>query len=348
MTNLFKIHDNQLVPVQRKALAREEMLEHWIAESPDLIGLDVLIIGRQITTAHGGRIDILAMDRDGALTVIEVKRDRTPRDVVAQTLDYASWVASLTPKKIHDIATDKLNRPLEGAFLERFDTPLPENLNGSHSMVIVASELDPSSRRIVEYLAEEHDLAINTIFFNVFEQNGEQLLATDWLLDQQQVTERAESKKKLPWSGLWYANVGDGPSRSWEDMRRYGFLAAGGGRFYSGRLEQLSVGEPVFAYQKKSGYVGYGTVTHTSVPARDFLLNGEPLLEQDLHQPELGHDQDDPELAEYVVGVDWKTTFPINDARTFTGVFANQNVVCKLRDQATIEFLKREFGVGQD
>lgn len=32
-------------------------------------------------------------------------------------------------------------------------------------------------------------------------------------------------------------------------------------------------------------------------------------------------------------------------ARWFKGAFANQNIVCKLRDQATVDFLIEEFDV---
>lgn len=343
MTNLYKIQDNLLVPAQRKALAREDTLQGWIAADPTLAGLDVLVLGREVTTDSGSRIDILTMDREGDLTIIELKRDRTPRDVVAQILDYASWVATLTTRQIHDIAVGNLGQRLETAFLDRFDSPLPETLNGNHSMVIVASEFDASSKRIVEYLAQEHGVSINTAFFNFFESNGEQFLTTDWLMDQQQVSERADSKKKLPWTGLWYANVSEGPHRSWEDMRNYGFLSAGNGRVYSGRLDQLSVGDPVFAYQKQAGYVGFGKVTHSAVMACDFEVADGLLLDQPLRQPALAHDRNDPELAEYVVGIEWQKTYPIAEAKMFTGAFANQNVVCKLRDPATIEFLKREF-----
>lgn len=343
MTTLYKVSNGELVLVERKTLAREETLENWIAKDPGIIGLDVLVLGRQIVTDFNARIDILAIDREGDITIIELKRDRTPREVVAQILDYASWIAGLTTKRIHDIAFDKLGRRLEDAFRERFDTPLPENLNDSHTMLIVASEFDASSKRIVEYLAQTHDVSINTAFFNVFEENGQQLLATDWLMDQQEVRERYESKKKIPWSGQWYANVGEGPHRLWEDMQKYGFLAAGGGRIYSGRLDQLGIGDPLFAYQKQAGYVGYGKISSTAVMVKEFEVDGTPLLELPLAQPELAHDKDDPEIAEYAVGVEWHKTFPIGEAQTFTGAFANQNVVCKLRDPATIEFLKRTF-----
>jgi hypothetical protein len=93
-------------------------------------------------------------------------------------------------------------------FEQRFQVAIPETLNNSHTMVIVAGEFDAPSRRIVEYLAEVHDIGINTVFFTTFEHNGEILLATDWLLDQEEVTQRAENKAKAPWSGLWYVNAG--------------------------------------------------------------------------------------------------------------------------------------------
>jgi hypothetical protein len=45
------------------------------------------------------------------------------------------------------------------------------------------------------------------------------------------------------------------------------------------------------------------------------------------------------------VGVEWRKTFPLSEAKTFVGVFANQNIVCKLRQTATVDFLRREFSI---
>lgn len=346
MTTLYKVDGSGLVRVRRNALASEDQLEKWISDDPGIIGLDALVLGRQVITDHNGRIDILAMDRDGGLIVIELKRDRTPRDIVAQILDYASWISTLSTKRVHEIALEKLQRRLEEAFREKFDSPLPETLNGTHSLMIVASEFDASSKRIVEYLAEEHGVSINTAFFNVFEENGTQLLATDWLMDQQEVVERAESRKKAPWSGYYYVNAGDlAGYRSWEDMRRYGFVAAGGGEFYSKRLYQLAEGDQFYAYQKGAGYVGFGVVREPAVMAKDYRLDdGSSLADLQLQEPALLHDADNPEISEYIVKVDWKQAVSSRDAKTFVGVFANQNIVCKLRDPATLDFLKNTFG----
>ncbi len=246
---------------------------------------------------------------------------------------------------MHDQAIGYLQAPLAPKFHARFGTALPQTLNETHTMVIVASSFDASSQRIVRYLSEVHDIAINTAFFSVFDKDGETLLATDWLLDQAEVVERSEAKVQAPWSGLWYVNVGEGENRSWEDMRRYGFLSAGGGDWYSKHLHRLEVGAPIVAYQKQQGYVGYGRVTSAAVMARDFEVNGLPLLDQVLVQPNLGHDRDDPKLAEYVVGVEWLKTVPLADARWADGLFANQNIVCKLRDPKTVEFVSSQFGI---
>lgn len=62
---------------------------------PRRLSSEWMLIGRQEITSFGGRIDLLAIAPDGSLVLIELKRDRTPRDIVAQALDYAAWVDQL-------------------------------------------------------------------------------------------------------------------------------------------------------------------------------------------------------------------------------------------------------------
>jgi hypothetical protein len=345
MTRLYKLSDDVPVQVATGKLANENVIQNWIEQRPELLGLELLIIGREVVAPDRGRVDLLGIDEDGNLAILELKRDRTPREVIAQILDYASWIVTLKTRAVHDLAGRYLKKDLEQAFRERFETALPETLNESHTMVIIASKFDASSQRIVRYLSETYDLAINTAFFSVFDDEGKTLLATDWLLDQSEVADRSVAKAKGPWSGLWYVNVGEGPHRSWDDMRRYGFIAAGGGEKYSGTLNRLHSGDRIVAYQKGAGYVGYGTVTAPPVIAHDFQTKNGPLLEQPLAQPGMARVGEDATRAEYVVSVDWIKSVPIAEAERFDGMFANQNVVCKLRDPKTIDFLRDRFGV---
>ena len=117
----------------------------------------------------GGRIDLLAVAPDGSLVLIELKRDRTPREVVAQALDYAGWVERLRTDDIaavygrfapgHSLAED---------FRQRFGQDLDEEtLNQNHGIIIVAASLDDSTERIVHYLSER-DIPINVLCFQIF------------------------------------------------------------------------------------------------------------------------------------------------------------------------------------
>ncbi|GAG88860.1 unnamed protein product, partial [marine sediment metagenome] len=87
--------------------------------------MELLIIGRQVTTDFGGRIDLLAIDRQGDITIIELKRNKTPRDIVAQVLDYASWTQRLSCKDIDSIGNAYLKKDLSSAFVEFFYEAIP-------------------------------------------------------------------------------------------------------------------------------------------------------------------------------------------------------------------------------
>jgi len=151
-------------------LPSEALLEDMIVAAPEILSREWMIIGRQEDTGFGGRIDLLALAPDGALILIEVKRGKTPREVVAQAIDYASWAEQLEAQEITRIyARYSGGKSLDEAFAARFGEPLdPDTLNQSHQIVIVASELDAASERIVGYL-NRRDIPINVLCFQVFE-----------------------------------------------------------------------------------------------------------------------------------------------------------------------------------
>ena len=85
------------------------------------------------------------------------------------------------------------------AFAERFGSPLPDVVNADQQFTIVASELDPTSDRIVEFLAESYGVPINAVFFRHFSDDDREYLARTWLLDPQptEVTVRRPSRGSL-------------------------------------------------------------------------------------------------------------------------------------------------------
>ena len=89
--------------LDRSELVSENELEEILQDNIKMLNPNWLVIGRQVSTAFNSYIDLLAIDSNGLLIIIELKKNKTPRDVVAQALDYASWVKSLAPEDIAEI-----------------------------------------------------------------------------------------------------------------------------------------------------------------------------------------------------------------------------------------------------
>ena len=149
--------DGSLSSIPNTQINSEEQLETWLEQDISIISTDYMVIGRQVTTDFGGVIDLLCLDSSGDIVVVELKPGKTPREVAAQALDYASWVTDLSHQWITEIANDYLaeNKSLETAFQVTFGDELLETLNEGHSMLIVAESMDSSTERIVKYLSAQ-------------------------------------------------------------------------------------------------------------------------------------------------------------------------------------------------
>ena len=170
----------------------ESRLEDILARDISIASPHWMVIGRQVSTPWGKLIDLLCIDGEGRLIVLELKRDKTEREVVAQTLDYGSYVKTILPDEVRRIFAkyqkDHLPgspaKTIEEAFGEHFrGQPAPEELNTSHELVIVAAALDAATERIVGYLADEYDVRINAVFFRVFRDGDREYLTRAWLRD---------------------------------------------------------------------------------------------------------------------------------------------------------------------
>ncbi len=84
--SLRQVEDDNLKEISRTKLNREERIEKWIKGDIALLAPDLLVIGQQVPTAYGKFIDLLCMDDEGGLVIVELKRDKTPREVTAQAL----------------------------------------------------------------------------------------------------------------------------------------------------------------------------------------------------------------------------------------------------------------------
>lgn len=331
-------------------------LQEWIEQNPEFLGEDLLIIQKELELSFGARLDLLAIDRAGNLVIVELKRDDSGRNVEWQAIRYASYVSSYTNEEIFAqyAAYRDFDRSEAEEQINEFVQDDLDHLNDGQRIILCARTFHSDVASAVLWL-RDFNLDVTCIRIQPFvDASGRLFVNPDTIIPLPEAKDfivRKEKKEKQrkerpAWSGYWFVNVGEGESRTWEDNLQYGYLSAGNGVKYSKPLYRLEVGDKVFAYIKKRGYVGYGEVTETACPIREFYdaKTGKSLLEAPLKASQAAHHENDDELCEHAIGVRWIKTFPRDEAKTFPSVFANQNIVCKLRHPETFEFLKREFG----
>lgn len=86
-------------------LKERKDLQEWIANNPNILGEDLLIIQKEFDGFNdtNERLDLLALDKEGNLVVIENKLDDSGKDVVWQSLKYAGYCSSLKKEDIRSI-----------------------------------------------------------------------------------------------------------------------------------------------------------------------------------------------------------------------------------------------------
>jgi len=191
------IERDALKEIYQANLNFEDRIEQWLDNDISIISKDLLVIGRQVHTDFGGTIDLLCLDNQGDVVVVELKRDKTHREITAQILDYASWVKDLSKERVTEIGDEYLGEVsnLEGAYRNKFGVDYPEMVNESHKMLVVASEIDASSERIIKYLSDSYGIGINAITFNYFKNDcGKEYLSRVFLIEPSDVEYKTRTK----------------------------------------------------------------------------------------------------------------------------------------------------------
>lgn len=147
----------------------EKHLEDWIDADPAIAADDIFIIGRQVVTGYQTAIDLLALDVDGHVVVLELKRDKTLRDTVAQGIEYAEWCSTRTPDEIlaYGAARYGSDETFRQLFSARLGVPFPANVNEKQRIMVVAPEIPHRTARVIEYLEGRYGVPVNGVSFDV-------------------------------------------------------------------------------------------------------------------------------------------------------------------------------------
>ncbi len=164
------LKENRLSHLPKKSftelkLREREHLQEWLANQPDALGEELLIIQKEFAgfdKTHE-RLDLLALDKDGNLVVIENKLDDSGRDVTWQALKYTAYVSGLTKTDIVDIYQQYLDRHVGGGnaadriceFMEMEVEELEEkvlNPGNDQRMIFVAAKFRPEVTATILWL----------------------------------------------------------------------------------------------------------------------------------------------------------------------------------------------------
>jgi hypothetical protein len=171
-------------------------LESWIASNPTIIGSDLAIIGRQVQT-KSGPLDLLAIDNDGNLVIIELKRDVLPREALAQAIDYASDISDWSIDKISEICLKYTTKSLEDIVNEHFPAVILENIsiNANQRIILIGFAIEESLERMIEWLSDNYGFNINAILLNYVKTvSGDELLTQTTIISEEK--EQSQIKKK--------------------------------------------------------------------------------------------------------------------------------------------------------
>ena len=172
------------VPVEEVANTEtEQLLEDLLVASPELLETGLKLIGRQVQT-DGGPLDLLGVDRDGRLTVFELKRGTLTRDAVAQSLDYASDLETYELERLAALVREYSGQPGIDK-IEDFEDWYSQEYPGAtdaHAetprIVLVGLGADDRARRIVQFLAAR-GTEIQLLTFYGFRRDDELFLARE-------------------------------------------------------------------------------------------------------------------------------------------------------------------------
>jgi len=192
--HLYHIQNEQTQEILKKSdTFYEEDIENLVQRNPGLLfNQKLLLIGRQIITSTRKRIDLLGVDQMGRLIVIELKRGIAPRDMMAQILDYSSWLSKISERELEQIAKSyfqKYDLPyhtLHQAYQEFYKVKTIPRLGSDIVNVLFAENFQEDLINAVDYLKDQ-GVDIYLLEFSLFEkEEGEYIIVENLSIDENQ------------------------------------------------------------------------------------------------------------------------------------------------------------------
>jgi len=200
--------DGKFVPFKEQVFKEENKeidLENLLEKNPEYFfdNTKILIIGRQVTTNLNTFIDLIGIDEQGNSVIIELKRNKTPRETLAQLIEYASFIDNLDYDQLNEIFQNYSGEEveLEAYHQQYFENNGDQNIswNKSSKLVIVAEDITPEIKQTSLYLRKK-GLDVYCIEFKYFVNNSNiRIISSDFVVgDDEFLKQKVKSETQLP------------------------------------------------------------------------------------------------------------------------------------------------------
>ena len=197
----WEIIDDQLVEIETSPMESErrerEHVEKWIKTNPKILGEDILIIGEQVYT-KSGPLDFLGIDNSGNMVIVELKRDKLPRECLAQAIDYASDIATWDVDKLSEVCMQYNGQTLYDYVSDNFVEVEVEDIsfNKAQRLLLVGFLIEESLTRMIEWLSVNYDIGINAIILKYTRtSSGDEMLSKTTIISEEVEKDKMKKKK---------------------------------------------------------------------------------------------------------------------------------------------------------
>ncbi|MFC6465149.1 DUF4268 domain-containing protein [Marinilactibacillus sp. GCM10026970] len=187
---------NEAIPLNKMSFQELKFkerahLQEWICKNTNLLGERLLVIQKEFSSFDDTRerLDLLALDESGNLVIVENKLDDSGKDVVWQSLKYASYCSGLAKSDIREIFQKYLdsigNKQLAEdelcEFLEAEDYSEIELNNDDQRIIMVAANFRKEVTSTAMWLLD-HNIKVKCIKVTPYEYKNQIFLDTEQII----------------------------------------------------------------------------------------------------------------------------------------------------------------------
>lgn len=265
----LKKYDNSTSSWKPKELEIENLIvstakaENTSELNYEIFGENLLFLDNQIKTHDNTRTDIIAIDENGALVIIELKKDEGKLGVEMQALQYLSAFSNYKGEDCLKHTKTLEKRDIINDFLD--DNIAIADINKNSRIILIARYFDTALFSMGQWLAEQ-GVSFKCIAYEPIEIENKQFINFSVVFEQSAHNHKYKLKfageQRKP--GVFWHNIGGTSINWWKYNIENKVITAGFDNAKGDRGEEILKnyikGDIVFAYISQKGCVGYGII----------------------------------------------------------------------------------------